>query len=152
MTSDQDESTPSETQGGTPQPFVTRQVTVRTRPITHIDTFEVLEHELDDLAAVYAQTNQDLNFAIALTGVLLAFIMPLLTSWNSLDTRLIALFAAIAATSGALGLWFFIRWLRLRKRGPELLAKIKSRRPEVTLTEIRQEKAVEHSVQPPAEK
>lgn len=130
-------------QAGAPQPFVTRQVTVRTRPITHIDTFEVLEHELDNLAAAYAQTNQDLNFAIALWGFFLAFTMPILTSWSTLDVRLIAVFAALAFVSGVSGFWFFVRWLRLRKRGPELLAKIKSRRPELTLTEIRHERAAE---------
>ncbi len=139
---------PTESQAGVPQ-FAAKQITVRTR--ARIDTVQVLEHELDDLAAAYAQTNQDLNFAIGLGGVGLAFLMGILTGWNTLAPRLIFPFAAGTISCAIGSLWFLIRWLRLRKRGPELLARIKSRRPEVTLTEIQREQATEGD-QPSAEK
>ncbi len=118
-----------------PSPFVHRQITVRVRRITHLDVIEVLEHELDDLAAAYSQTHQDLTVAIGLFGIALACGLSLLTSWTVLPPPWIAVLTALLFTSSLWGLWFLGRWARARKRGPELLARIKARRPEILLTE-----------------
>lgn len=108
--------------------------TIRRRRIAQVDIVEVFEHELDDLASAYAEANQSLNFAIGLLGACFTLAVPIFTN-PSLGSQVAAILAGAAFASGALALWFFVQWIRSRRRGPELLARIKGRKPIVTLTE-----------------
>lgn len=121
--------------------FVQRRVTIRRRAITHLEIVEVLEHELDDLAEAYSQTHQALTVATGLGGITLACVLSMITSWSSLDPRWLAVLAGLALTSFVLALWFLLRWNQARKQGPRILARIRSRQPEVWLEERLEEES-----------
>jgi hypothetical protein len=92
--------------------------------IQRINTYEVMDSDLDTLDQLVAEENRALGFASLSAGVffstLISFIAVPPEKDRAWQTYIIAI-----AISGVFSAWFFIVWNQARKRRPKLLDRIR---------------------------
>jgi len=100
--------------------------------IPRIEVYQVTEDELSRIEEGYGQVGQDLTFAVASFSSCLAFSTALATA--SFSERLFLIFLVLVIVSGLGALYTGIRWWRVRKAAPRVIATIRSRRVEPQVT------------------
>jgi threonine/homoserine/homoserine lactone efflux protein len=92
-----------------------------------MEVYQVSDQELKQIEETYGHVGQDLTFAIAFFSFGLAFLIALLTATLSEFHRLI--FINVVIICGVVFLYTGIRWWRTRKTVPNVIANIRSRKP-----------------------
>lgn len=95
-------------------------------PIDRIQTYQVMEHELEALDSLASAENQALGFFSAMGGIFVSLIVTLLTSLPA-DPWRRAVVVLLACGSAVATLWFGLVWNRVRKARPKLIERIRSR-------------------------
>jgi hypothetical protein len=103
------------------------QVEIITYGIPPMEVYRVFDHELKQIEETHGRVGQDITFAIAFFSFGLAFLIALLTATLSDSRRLI--FINIVIICGVVSLYTGIRWWRARKKVPNVIASIRSRKP-----------------------
>lgn len=97
-----------------------------THRIPSIDLYQVSEDELNRIEEGYAHVGQDFSFAIASLSIGASFVVALLSA--SVSDRVFSFFVSIIIISGVVFLYTGIRWWSNRKKAPDAIAKIRSRK------------------------
>jgi len=94
--------------------------------IARIETYEVMENELDTLDQIVAEETQALAFAsICLGSLVSALLNVFVAGAMSVNAKIVY---GIVLAFGVMGtLWFGGTWLRVRKKRPALLNRVKTR-------------------------
>jgi hypothetical protein len=99
-----------------------------TYTIPRIEVYQVTDDELCRIEEGYGQVGQDLNFATSFLSFGAAFLLALLTA--TFSERLRTIFILVVIICGIGFLVTGVRWLRQRKKVPDVIAKIRSRKTE----------------------
>jgi len=105
-----------------------------THRIPRIEIYQATDDELNRIEEGYTQVGLDLTFAMTSLSSGLAFLIALLTA--TLSERVRLLFIAVVVLCAVVFLYTGTKWWRMRKAGPNVIAKIRSRKsdPEVPPT------------------
>jgi hypothetical protein len=95
--------------------------------IPPMEVYQVSDQELKQIEETHGHVGQDLTFAIAFFSFGLAFLIALLTASLSDSQHLI--FMNVVIICGVVSLYTGIRWWRARKKVPNVIANIRSRKP-----------------------
>lgn len=94
--------------------------------IDRIQTYQVMEHELEALDSLASAENQALGFFSAMGGIFASLVVTLLTSLPT-DPWRRAVVILLGCGSAVATLWFGLVWNRVRKARPKLIERIRSR-------------------------
>jgi len=99
--------------------------------IPRIEVYQVTDDELGRIEEGCSQVGQDLTFAVAFLSFAIAFFITLLTGTLSDLKR--GIFIVTVVVCAVVSLYTGMRWMRARKRAPNVIANIRSRKdnPEV---------------------
>lgn len=97
-----------------------------TYKIPRIEVYQVTDHELSRIEETYGQAGQDLTFAIASLSLAISFAISLST--GTFSDRLFVTFVLFAIVSSIVTIYTALRWWRVRKVTPTVIAAIRSRR------------------------
>jgi hypothetical protein len=106
----------------------TREITARVHGISGIEIFEITEDELDNVESAFGQSAQSLSFFTGSISIVATCIVGLLTTARALSPHAFGGLVGATVALGMLSLWFGIGWWRAKKRGPELIQRVKERR------------------------
>ena len=99
---------------------------VRTYKIPTIEIYEVTEDQLDLIDESCRSLSQDLSFAIASLSVCVSFAIALSSANPQATVRYV--YIVVVVVSLAVSLYTGCRWLRRRRKSPEIIKKIRSRK------------------------
>jgi hypothetical protein len=94
--------------------------------IDRIQTYQVMDDELNTLDTLASEENQALGFFSAMGGALLSLILTALTSMPTAPWK-VGVLVALGFVLAIGTLWFGLVWGRARKRRPKLIEKIRGR-------------------------
>jgi uncharacterized membrane protein len=97
-----------------------------THRIPRIEIYQVSDDELNRIEESYAHVGLDLTFATISLSSGLAFLIALLSATFSEKVRL--LFIVLVVICAAIFFYTGTKWWRMRKTGPNVIAKIRSRK------------------------
>ena len=98
----------------------------RTYKIPPIEIYEVTGDQLDLIEESSRSVGQDFTFAISSLSIFIAFVVALSSANPSNIVRTI--YFVIAAVSFAVCLYTGIKWMRARRKTPNVIEKIRSRK------------------------
>jgi len=101
---------------------------VVTYRIPQIEVYQVTDDELKRLEDGCTQVGQDFSFSVACFSFFVAFLIALLSATFESVVRVI--FIALDIIFGLAGAYTGLRWWLSRKRAPDVITKIRSRRVE----------------------
>ncbi len=94
--------------------------------IDRIQTYQVMDDELNTLDTLASEENQALGFFSAMGGAFLSLVVTALTSMPTAPWK-IGAFVALGFGLAVGTLWFGMVWNRARKGRPKLIEKIRAR-------------------------
>ncbi len=106
---------------------------VITYRIPRIEVYQVTEDELGRIEEGFGQVGQDYTFAVASLSCCIAFAIALATA--SLPAQLFIIFLSLVVISALVALYTGVRWWRVRKTAPAVIATIRSRKVEPQVTQ-----------------
>ena len=94
--------------------------------IKRIDTYEVMDSDLDALDQIVAEESRSLAFASMGLGVFSSTLIPWIVSPPAeTAARAWATYVGVVGISGVVTVWFGLMWNQARKRRPRLLERIR---------------------------
>jgi hypothetical protein len=94
--------------------------------IKRINTYEVMDSDLETLDQLVSDENRALGFASLTLGVFVSTAVSLLTSSTPPTPNAYGVYTATIGLSGALSAWFSLVFFQTRKRRPRLLDRIRN--------------------------
>jgi hypothetical protein len=102
------------------------KIPVKRHRLPGVDSYDVTSDELDQIEHETSQVGLDLSFAGVSLTAFISFLIALLTA-NIQSDRIYCAFIAIEIATGALALYFSIKWYRGRRRRTSIIARIRCR-------------------------